>query len=182
MNDRARVDQVLDAAEHRMRAGGYHAVSFRDLATDVGIRSASVHHHFPQKADLGVALVSRYRERFLAGLAPAQDRPPAERLRAFCEAYRQAFRAADAVCLCGMLGAESHGLPDSVGGAVREFFAANIAWVADSLPAGRSLERRRDEAVAIVATLQGAIMLPASFHDRAILDRSIARIRAEQGD
>jgi TetR/AcrR family transcriptional regulator, transcriptional repressor for nem operon len=55
-----RVDQLLDATERRMRAGGYHAVSFRDVAADVGIRSASVHHHFPQKADLGTALVRRY--------------------------------------------------------------------------------------------------------------------------
>ncbi len=136
MTENARADQVLDAAERRVRAGGYHAVSFRDLAADVGIRSASVHHHFPQKADLGLALVERYHERFLAGLADARDRPPAERLRAFCAAYRQAFRAADAVCLCGMLAAESRGLPDRVGAAVRDFFAANIAWVA-RLPARR---------------------------------------------
>ena len=180
MGDKARVDQVLDAAEQRMRAGGYHAVSFRDLATDVGIRSASVHHHFPQKADLGAALVSRYRERFLAGLMRSRDLAPVDRLRAYCEAYRQAFRAADAVCLCGMLGAESHGLPDSVGAAVRECFTANIAWVADCLPPGLSADQRHDEAVAIVANLQGAMMLAATFRDPALLDRSIAQVLARR--
>ena len=181
MSDKARVDQVLDAAERRMRAGGYHAVSFRDLATDVGIRSASVHHHFPQKADLGAALVARYRDRFLAALAPARDLPPGARLRAFCDAYRQAFRAADAVCLCGMLGAENRGLPANVGAAVRDFFAANIAWVADCLPPGLPADRRRDEATGIVATLQGAMMLAATFRDPALLDRSISQVLARQG-
>ena len=181
MSDKARVDQVLDAAEQRMRAGGYHAVSFRDLATDVGIRSASVHHHFPQKADLGAALVSRYRERFLAGLMRSQNLPPDGRLRAFCDAYRQAFRAADAVCLCGMLGAESHGLPENVGAAVRDFFAANIAWVADCLPPGLPADQRRDEAAGIVATLQGAMMLAATFRDPTLLDRSISQVLARRG-
>ena len=181
MSDKARVDQVLDAAEQRMRAGGYHAVSFRDLATDVGFRSASVHNHFPQKADLGAALVSRYRERFLSGLMRSRDLPPDGRLRAFCDAYRQAFRAADAVCLCGMLGAESHGLPENVGAAVRDFFAANIAWVADCLPPGLPADQRRDEAAGIVATLQGAMMLAATFRDPALLDRSISQVLARRG-
>lgn len=181
MTDNARADQVLDAAERRIRAGGYHAVSFRELAADVGIRSASVHHHFPLKADLGLALVERYHERFLAGLADAGDRPPAERLRAFCAAYRQAFRAADAVCLCGMLAAESRGLPDRVGAAVRDFFAANIAWVAACLPEDEADSRRQAEATSIVAALQGAMILAATFHDPAMLERTIAQVLERHG-
>ena len=60
-----RVGALLNAAERRVRRSGYNAVSFRDLADDVGIKSASVHYHFPQKADLGVALVERYARRVL---------------------------------------------------------------------------------------------------------------------
>jgi TetR/AcrR family transcriptional repressor of nem operon len=176
MVDMGRAEQVLDAAEQRMRAGGYHAVSFRDVAADVGIRSASVHHHFPQKADLGRALVERYRDRFLAKLSAGWAAQPGERLRAFCDAYRQAFRAEDAVCLCGMLGAESHGLPDGVGAAVREFFAANIAWVAEALPEAVPPARRDAEAASIVAALQGAMMLAATFRDPTLLDGAIALV------
>lgn len=176
MSDNARAEQVLDAAEQRIRAGGYHAVSFRDLASDVGIRSASVHHHFPQKADLGLALVERYRDRFLAGLAASLNQPPADRLRAFCAAYRAAFRAEDAVCLCGMLAAESHGLPDRVGAAVRGFFTANIAWVADCLPPEYPEGRRRAEATGIVAALQGAMILAATFREPQLLDDTIAQV------
>jgi TetR/AcrR family transcriptional repressor of nem operon len=181
MSDNARAEQVLDAAEQRIRIGGYHAVSFRDLAADVGIRSASVHHHFPQKADLGTAVVQRYRDRFLAALAPVCDRSPAERLRAFCAAYRQAFQAADAVCLCGMLAAESHGLPDRVGDAVRDFFTANFAWVADCLPSDRAESSRRAEATGIVAALQGAMILAATFRDPTILERTIEQVLERGG-
>ena len=58
------IDKLLDAAEYRMRRGGYNAVSFRDLASDTDIKSSSVHYHFPRKEYLGVALIKRYAERF----------------------------------------------------------------------------------------------------------------------
>ena len=173
MTETGRADQVLGAAEQRMRAGGYHSVSFRDVASDVGIRSASVHHHFPQKVDLGLAMVRRYRDRFLAGLETVADAPPSERLHAFCDAYRQSFRAEGAICLCGMLGAESAGLPDPVRAAVREFFAASIAWVAGALPDALPAPRREAEARSIVAALQGAMILAATFRDPSLLDGAI---------
>ena len=48
--------QILDIAERRMRQTGYNAVSYRDIAAEMGIKSASLHYHFPKKEDLGVAL------------------------------------------------------------------------------------------------------------------------------
>ena len=39
------VDCLQDAAEIAMRSRGYHGVSFRELADDVGIKSASVHYY-----------------------------------------------------------------------------------------------------------------------------------------
>ena len=45
-------ERIIAAAETRMRDAGFHGVSFRDIASDVGIKSASVHHHFPTKEDL----------------------------------------------------------------------------------------------------------------------------------
>lgn len=66
--DRATAEQTLDAAENRVRRFGHNGVSFRELAEDVSVKSASVQYHFPAKADLGVALVKRYRERFFKNL------------------------------------------------------------------------------------------------------------------
>src|SRR6478752_8675700 len=37
----------MDLAESHMRVAGYAGFSFRDLAAEIGIKSASVHHHFP---------------------------------------------------------------------------------------------------------------------------------------
>ena len=66
-------DAILSSAEARMRRGGFHGFSFRDLAADVGIKSASVHYHFPTKADLGVNLMRNYQEQMLAAFGDAED-------------------------------------------------------------------------------------------------------------
>ncbi len=49
---------ILDAAERMIQERGYHDVSFRAIAAEVGITSSSVQDHFPSKTDLGVALAA----------------------------------------------------------------------------------------------------------------------------
>ena len=44
------------------QAHGYGAMNFRDLGAEVGIKTVSIYHHFPSKADLGAAVAKRYWE------------------------------------------------------------------------------------------------------------------------
>lgn len=59
---------LLDSAESLARMRGYNGFSYADLSREVGIRKASIHHHFPTKADLALAVLERYRREFTAGL------------------------------------------------------------------------------------------------------------------
>jgi TetR/AcrR family transcriptional repressor of nem operon len=61
-------ERILAAAERRIRAAGYNVVSFREIAAEVGVKSASVHCYFPQKQGLGAVLVRRYSQIFTAEL------------------------------------------------------------------------------------------------------------------
>ncbi len=174
-------DRLLDAAESAMRLRGYHAVSFRDLADELGIKSASVHYHFRQKEDLGLALVGRYSDRFFTTLEAhaVQSQTPKDRLSAYCKTYRQALRASDKMCLCGLLGAETCGLPDRLRSAVAAFFDANISWVAKALPTNLPARHRKAKAAQIVATLQGAMMLATSLRDPKTFDAAANALLAD---
>ena len=55
-------EQILDVAQEMVRRQGYSAFSYADIAGRVGIRKASIHDHFPSKADLVQRLVQRYRD------------------------------------------------------------------------------------------------------------------------
>ena len=60
--------ELLMQAETLVRGRGYAGFSYADLAAAVGIRKASIHHHFPTKIDLGAALVAAYAARYAAAL------------------------------------------------------------------------------------------------------------------
>ncbi len=175
-------ERILAAAERRIRAAGYNAVSFREIAAEVGVKSASVHYHFPRKQDLGAALVGRYTENFSAELerisATAKD--PETLFRSYLQLHRDALMIDQSICLCAILGAESIGLPEKVNVEVRRFFLVNIDWLAKTLPPSPD----RPEALSpaeIVAGLQGAMIVSAVLRDRTILDRTAARMLAAHG-
>jgi len=169
------VEKLLDEAENRIRLRGYHAVSFRDLAEALEIKSSSVHYHFPHKEDLGVSVVERYAERMFAALEAeaAGARNAAERIRALCRVYRHALTSSDKICLCGMLGAESLGLPPVMAETVAAFFKANVDWVAKALPDTLSRTQRQRKARHIIAALQGAMILASSLRDHKVFDDAV---------
>lgn len=165
----------MDAAENGVRLRGYHAVSFRDLAEELGIKSSSVHYYFRQKEDLGLALVERYAARFFEALEDRVSKmdTPESKIRAFAAIYREALTGSDRICLCGMLGAESCGLPPALSEAAGAFLQANIDWVAGTLPKSLSPAARKRKAVHIVSTLQGAMILASSLKDYDLYDNAV---------
>lgn len=160
-------DKILAAAEARLRSDGYGAVSFRDLANDVGVKSASVHYHFPRKEDLGVAVVAAYTEKVLEALAAAgQGNTPQDRLAGYIGVFRHALVQENAICLCAMLGAEAKGLPVPVAEAVRVFFQANIDWLDEALADAA----RKPKPAEIIAALEGAMLLANTMESTAMFE------------
>ena len=82
-----RKEQILEAASDLLTTRSYSSFSYQDLSDRLGIRKASIHHHFPTKEALGVALTGRFLETYRSALEEI-DRThegPWERL----EAYRE---------------------------------------------------------------------------------------------
>ena len=147
-------DRILEAAEARLRSDGYGAVSFRDLANDVGVKSASVHYHFPRKEDLGVAVVAAYTEKVFEALGMAMHATtPQDRLAGYIGVFRHALVQENAICLCAMLGAEARGLPAPVAEAVRVCLQANMDWLDEALADANT----KPGSAEIIAALEGAM-------------------------
>lgn len=161
-------DAILDAAQTRARTAGYSGFSFRDIATDVGIKSASVHYHFPTKADLAYALMERYRGAALEMLGTATD------LRTALHRLVDLFRAAahdGEMCLCGALGAVPASLPPEVRQSAQRFSEALVDYLkAVPDPAG-ALPM---EPEAVVALLEGALLLSITAGSTATFERAVA--------
>lgn len=163
-------EKILDSAEERICRFGYNGVSFRDIAADVGIKSASVHYFFPTKPALAAAVARRYTERCLAELGdPAllQGRP-VEAIGRLAALFRRTLAEKKRMCLFGMLAAEVGGLPPEVGAEARFFFVQVIDWL--RLAVGGAAGREMN-AEAILAAFEGAMLLARSMDEPALLDK-----------
>src|ERR1700730_9008942 len=115
-------ERLMDLAEARIREASYRGFSFRDLAAEIGIKSASVHHHFPTKAGMAAAVARRYGERFFEIVAPRHDESGDDVVAIYRSAFRSEIERDGRMCLNGMLGAEAGGLPPEVVQEVQVFF------------------------------------------------------------
>lgn len=180
----ATADRILDVATRLVQAVGYNGFSYADIADTVGIRKASIHHHFPSKSDLGRALLARYRERFLGALAEI-DRSttdPGERLRRYAALYTGVLKDEDRMCLCGMMAADFCSLERPLREEVRRFFDDNETWLAQVLEAGRRGGTLAfdgppaAQAALFLSCLQGAMLVTRSYGDLARFEATAARL------
>ncbi|MDB5634827.1 MAG: transcriptional regulator, partial [Tardiphaga sp.] len=109
-------EAILAAARRTAQAHGYSGLNFRDLAAEVGIKAASIYHHFPSKADLGAAVARRYWEDSAAALEAllAESPDPVRALRQYPDTFRKALENDNRMCLCSFMAAETDDLPDAV--------------------------------------------------------------------
>lgn len=158
-------DRILAAALARARASGYDGFSFRDIAADVGIKSASVHYHFPTKADLVAAVMDRYRTDFLAALGDASRLTSAEAVERLAGLFRAAA-AHEQACLCAALGVTASAVPDQVRRSVAAFAEHLMIW----LDAANKEDGAKFNSSVVLALLEGALMLSNLKGDVGIFD------------
>jgi TetR/AcrR family transcriptional repressor of nem operon len=161
-------DKIMRAAEQRVRASGFAEMSFRDVAADVGVKSASVHYHFPTKADLGVAIVAAYSKRFSEALAQIDPSDLQAAFDAYAALYDVALVLDEAICLCAIMSAESIGLPPLVNDQTRAFFQMNLTWL-EGLFGRHGLGPQPGLARLVVTALEGAIIVASNAQDRTVL-------------
>ncbi len=158
--------RILDVGERLVQVRGFNGFSYADVAAELSVTKASLHYHFPSKAELGEALIARYAERFAHALATIDANlalAPAK-LDAYANLYTEVLRQ-ERMCLCGMLAAEYQTLPSPIRNGVVAFLNDTEAWLALVLEHGRKDGSLRfsntaaDTARSIVSGLEGAMLV-----------------------
>lgn len=157
---------ILDAAERRMRVGGFKGFSFRDIADDVGVKSSSVHYHFPTKEKLVVAVIRRYGER-VSERFDTELSKGTEPAVVWAKAFRGTLHSADRICPATVLGAGLHDLPEEVAVEIQQFFRMHIEKMVKS---GLSA----DQAAELLSTTTGAVVVATALGDLTAFDRAIS--------
>ncbi|HSZ05431.1 MAG TPA: TetR/AcrR family transcriptional regulator [Solirubrobacteraceae bacterium] len=162
--------RILDVGERLVQVRGFNGFSYADVAAELSVTKASLHYHFPGKADLGEAIVTRYAERFadaLTAIDAELTNAPAK-LAAYADLYAEVLRE-ERMCLCGMLAAEYETIPGPIRSALVGFLDDNEAWLSLVLNKGRddgSLSFVGSTAVlarSIVSGLEGAMLVARPY-------------------
>jgi TetR/AcrR family transcriptional repressor of nem operon len=182
-------DDILRCARSLIIAGGYNGFSYADISKVVGIRNASIHHHFPSKSDLVRTLVARYRDEAQAGIAALERdvSDPCERLRAYTGYWEACITDATApFCVCALLASQIPVLPEEVAQEVRAHFRALSAWLTSVLERGAKqgcfqlAGTAKSEAEIFMATVHGAMLSARAYGDAkmfgAVVDPVLKRL------
>ncbi len=156
---------ILNSARVLMMDRGYNGFSFRDIAAEVGIKSASIHYHYATKADLAEATAKAYREAFDDAMDDITAPSASDKLRAYGTLFVTTLRDQGGLCLGGVLASDASTLPDQVRNEVIAFFQSQYNWIAKVLRDGQSSGEFRTEfeaqtyAKMYVSSLEGAMMV-----------------------
>jgi TetR/AcrR family transcriptional repressor of nem operon len=164
--------KILDVAERLVQTRGFNGFSYADIAEALHVTKASLHYHYPAKADLGKELIERYERNFLGALGHIDEtaRDAIEKLEAYADIYANVL-SSGRMCLCGMLAAEFATLPKPMRDPMRHFFDENERWLTKVLHEGKREKAlkfagsARDAALMLIGALEGAMMVARSYDD-----------------
>lgn len=157
-------DSIIILADNLIRAKGYNAFSFNDLAREIGIKTASIHYHFPTKSDLGVAIIKEHVSRFEKLRKELQDKDPIKKLEGFFSIYTK-IQSEDKVCLVGSLATDLHTVDVTVQKELKAMATMILEWVTEILKEGKTKkvfyfkESPRTKALMIITNMLAIVQL-----------------------
>ena len=151
-------------------------------ASAVGVKSSSVHYHFPTKGDLAAAIAHQYANEADAGfdevIESGADVKTCTKL--YIKRWRAALEDCNRMCLCAIMAAEYDLLPLAVKKEVDRFTGIHIRWLEKVLTLEtKNLTKKglKKRATAIFAAFQGAQLMARSRADISLYDETVKDYR-----
>lgn len=182
--------KIADTFQSMVMQRGFNAVSYGDLAKELGIRTASIHYHFPTKAELGATVLTRYRDNFRNAWTdidaddPKSDTP--EKYKQAYESFMVPIRPVRDMegmsCLFGVLGATQNTLCPNIQNILSDFFIEQEVWLARVFNGGRDAGVFHFSGTPLsfaklyASALQGAMLIKKSTGEPKHIDAVIEQL------
>lgn len=169
-------EKLIDSARYLIQTRGYNGFSYADVAEQVEVRKASIHHHFPAKADLARAVVEQSRAAITAQTRQIEGGAfdPLRQLRLYTDYWEKCIADASApFCVAGMLASELPSLPADLADGVRAHFRELSRWLETVLTKGAQLGvfqlggAASAEAESFMSTVYGAMLTARAYGEPA---------------
>lgn len=161
--------KILDVAEDLVQTVGVNAMSYKHISEAVGIRKASIHHHFPKKEDLVDELLNRcqtiYGENYTSIVE--EDATAPEKLRKLAGVFADGLLQ-NKLCLVGSISTDKNTLPEHSCSILKNSLAKTVQIFAVVFAQGREEQSLRftgtdeDAAYAFLSFLVGTQIVARS--------------------
>ena len=175
-------EQILAVARSLIETRSYLGFSFQDVADAIGIRKASLYHHFPTKEALGIAVIREATQLFKNWEA-ARVRAPKDALESYFRMYRNTLKAGSGMCPAGALTPGWDCINEELRQAVQELRNTQVLWLTGVLgalaPAGHKKGASAASLAAYVFSVcQGALLASRMTGRAEDFDEAIAQLRS----
>jgi AcrR family transcriptional regulator len=158
---------ILNMAEDLLQVKGFNGFSYANIASELGVRNAAIHYHFPTKEELGRAVIKRYRDRFQLWInnPRVKDLPPEKKMDWFFGIYTDGRVDEGKVCLVGSMEVEFNTIPEGLQAEVEALHRELLAWLQATLEEGRQTGifhfngEPANKAALILSSLQGGLQM-----------------------
>ncbi|ROS05356.1 TetR family transcriptional regulator [Sinobacterium caligoides] len=179
-----RKQQIVELAISLLQTRGFDSFSYQDLSRELGITKASIHHHFPKKSDLGVALCEAIlawhecefnKARRHSGGAMAQ-------LTLYLNGLMSYACGKDKICPLSSLQGNITMLPEEMRRAIKRLDEHEIDFITELLQCGRDngeftfSGNTRSQATIVVLTCKGALQY-SRIHGSQVFDDTMKQIK-----
>lgn len=169
---------ILNLAEALLQDKGFNGFSYAHIASELGVKNAAIHYHFPTKEDLSIAVIQRYRERFKLWVNNARIKDLAfeQKLDWFFSIYTDMRADQGKVCLVGSLEAEFNSIPTGLQTEVGALHKELLKWLETTLSEGRETGvfqftgEPANKAALILSSIQGALQMARALGTKKFRD------------
>lgn len=169
---------ILNLAETLLQDKGFNGFSYAHIASELGVKNAAIHYHYPTKEVLGCAVVKRYRDRFQLWVnnSRVKDLSPKDKLDWFFNIYIDMRADKGKVCLVGSMEAEFNSIPEELQDEVAALHKELLTWLQTMLAEGRAAGafnfngEPANKAALILSSLQGGLQMARALGTKKFRD------------
>ena len=171
---------IVEFSADRLRERGFDGFSYLDISRELGITKASVHHHFPKKEDLGLALCEWARDWLLQGLAHFDTHGSSSwnKLERYLKAAMKHTLTEQRMCPISAFYNDLRKLPSSIKDVLKELDDIELTWGTQVIEQGieqgefREVDDQEAMAALFIFSCKGALYY-ARIHGQNLFQQTM---------
>jgi TetR/AcrR family transcriptional repressor of nem operon len=129
-------EKIVSLARDFIQQVGYPSFNYKQVAAVLNIKHPAIHHYYPLKEDLGLAVIEKDRSDFGIMIKSLENAGAKERMETVLSQYAQYYTDGKKLCIIGTFGSVFGDIPEKMQIAATRHLADIAAWLTESFKLG----------------------------------------------